>query len=214
MTEREWLVCMKRPDMMWAHVRGSVSERKQRLFAVACARHFWPSFVDDRSRAAVLASEEYADGRLTRAELLVKHQAAYYPASQDAWFAFAASASEAESAACSVALQGFHLAARRVQRYTTSWHSLKRLACDLFREICGNPFRPVAIDPTWLAWQGGTIPKLAQGIYDDRAFDQLPVLADALEEAGCADAEVLGHLRGPGPHARGCWSVDLLLGKE
>ena len=56
--------------------------------------------------------------------------------------------------------------------------------------------------------------KLAQGIYDDRAFDRLPVLADALEEAGCTNAEILAHCREPGPHVRGCWALDLLLGKE
>jgi hypothetical protein len=58
------------------------------------------------------------------------------------------------------------------------------------------------------------IPKLAQAIYDDRAFDRLPVLADALEDAGCTDPDFLGHLRGPGPHVRGCHIVDLLLGRE
>ena len=54
---------------------------------------------------------------------------------------------------------------------------------------------------------------LARGVYDDRAFDRLPVLADALDDAGCANADLLAHLRGPGPHVRGCWAVDLLLGK-
>ena len=84
----------------------------------------------------------------------------------------------------------------------------------MMREVFGNPFRPApAIDPSWLAWNGGTVRKLAQAIYDDRAFDRLPVLADALEDAGCNDAELLSLCRGPGPHARGCWALDLLLGK-
>jgi len=81
---------------------------------------------------------------------------------------------------------------------------------NLFRCIFGNPFRPVALDP---AWRTEAVVGLATGIYADRAFDRLPVLADALEDAGCANADVLGHCRGPGPHARGCWVVDLLLGK-
>jgi hypothetical protein len=55
---------------------------------------------------------------------------------------------------------------------------------------------------------------LVQGLYDERAFDHLPILADALEEAGCTNADILNHLRGPGPHVRGCWVVDLLLDKE
>lgn len=70
------------------------------------------------------------------------------------------------------------------------------LAVHFVREVFGNPFCPVAVDPAWLAWQGGTIPRLAQAIYDDRAFDRLPILADALEEAGCTEEEVLRHCRG------------------
>ncbi|MBN9522996.1 hypothetical protein J0H58_31535 [bacterium] len=80
----------------------------------------------------------------------------------------------------------------------------------LLRDILGNPFRPVAFDPTW---RTEAVVALARGVYDDRAFDRLPVLADALEDAGCADADVLTHCRGDGPHVRGCWVVDLILGK-
>jgi hypothetical protein len=81
------------------------------------------------------------------------------------------------------------------------------------RDVFGNPFRPARVDPAWLAWEGGTVRKLAEGVYQDQGFDRLPVLADALEEAGCADEQVLAHCRAGGPHARGCWLLDLLLGK-
>jgi len=81
----------------------------------------------------------------------------------------------------------------------------------LLRDIFGNPFRPVTVDPEWLT---STVVALARGIYDERAFDRLPILADALQDAGCENADVLDHCRGPGPHARGCWVVDLLLGKR
>ncbi len=109
----------------------------------------------------------------------------------------------------------------------------------LLRCVAGNPFRRVITNPKqvlrpgpggglvadlagvrlidvrpWLAWNGGTVPRLAQGVYDDRAFERLPVLADALEDAGCADNDVLTHLRYDTHHCRGCWAVDLLLGKE
>ena len=60
----------------------------------------------------------------------------------------------------------------------------------------------------------GTVVQLAQVIHNDRAFDRLPILADALEDAGCTDPDTLAHCRGPGPHVRGCWVVDLLLGKS
>ena len=71
--------------------------------------------------------------------------------------------------------------------------------------------RPVTLRAEWLSSKDGTVPKLAQAIYDDRAFDRRPILADALEDAGCADAYILSHCRGQGPHVRGCWVVDLLL---
>src|SRR5262249_26215052 len=84
----------------------------------------------------------------------------------------------------------------------------------LLREVLGNPFRPTGIDPTWLRWKDGTVPKLAQAIYDERRFEDLPILADALEEAGCTEAAVLQHCRQSDEHVRGCWVLDLLLGKE
>jgi hypothetical protein len=66
----------------------------------------------------------------------------------------------------------------------------------------------------WLNWRDSTITKLAQTIYDDRRFDILPILADALQEAGCTSEEIIQHCHSPGPHVRGCWVVDLLLGKK
>jgi hypothetical protein len=81
---------------------------------------------------------------------------------------------------------------------------------DVLREVVGNPFRPVSFPPNW---RSETAVALATGIYAERAFDRLPILADALEDAGCDNADVLSHCRGPGPHARGCWVVDGVLGK-
>jgi hypothetical protein len=83
----------------------------------------------------------------------------------------------------------------------------------LVREVVGNPFRTPPPGPG--PYQaGGVIGQLARAVYEEGAFERLPVLADALEEVGCTDAQLLGHLRGPGPHARGCWALDFLLGKE
>lgn len=81
----------------------------------------------------------------------------------------------------------------------------------LLREIDGNPFRPVALDPAWLT---STVVTLAEGIYQARAFDRMPILADALEDAGCDHADILTHCRQPGEHVRGCWVVDLLTGRK
>jgi hypothetical protein len=82
---------------------------------------------------------------------------------------------------------------------------------NLVRDILGNPFRPVALNP---AWRTSNVTALAQSIYNDRAFERLPILADALEDAGCDNADILNHCRQPAEHVRGCWIVDLILGKE
>jgi hypothetical protein len=89
-----------------------------------------------------------------------------------------------------------------------------RFVADLLRDIFGPlPFRAVAVNPSWLGWNDGTIPRLAQGIYEDRRFGDLPILADALEDSGCSDPDILGHCRSGGDHVRGCWVVDLVLAK-
>jgi hypothetical protein len=87
----------------------------------------------------------------------------------------------------------------------------------VLRDLFSNPFRPLPpIAPAVLAWNGSTVVNLAASIYEERDFSQgrLGVLADALEEAGCSDVELLNHLRGEGPHVRGCWVLDVLLGKS
>jgi hypothetical protein len=81
----------------------------------------------------------------------------------------------------------------------------------LLRDIFGNPFRPVTLDP---AWRTSTVLALATGIYNEKAFDRMPTLADALMDAGCSNEDILNHCRGPGPHSRGCFAVDLILGRE
>jgi hypothetical protein len=100
------------------------------------------------------------------------------------------------------------------------WEAWTKDTINLLRDIFGNPFRPLIVEPSWLTWNGGTVLKLAQVIYDERllpdcslAPDRLAILADALEGAGCDNTDILDHCRGPGPHVRGCWVVDLLLSK-
>jgi hypothetical protein len=91
---------------------------------------------------------------------------------------------------------------------------LSQKEANLLREITGNPFRPVAVDPAWRTWRDGTILRIAQTIYDEEHWAHLPILADALEDAGCTSDELLRHLREPSGHVRGCWALDLLLGRE
>ena len=82
--------------------------------------------------------------------------------------------------------------------------------CDEFRDVAGNPFRPITFDPSW---RTETVVGLATGIDESGAYERMPILADALQEAGCEDEQVLAHARGPGPHVRGCWLVDMVLGR-
>jgi hypothetical protein len=100
-------------------------------------------------------------------------------------------------------------------------HAAEPLVCRMVREVFGNPFRPVALDPSWLTWSDSTVRKLAEAAYNERQLPEgtldpsrLALLADALEDAGCTEAHLLHHLRSPGPHCRGCWAADLVLGKE
>ncbi len=84
--------------------------------------------------------------------------------------------------------------------------------CRLFRELIGNPFRIPVVDPAWLSWGGGVAGRIARSVYEENAFNQLPILADALEEAGCTDADLLAHLRSGDAHLRGCWALDAVRG--
>ena len=88
---------------------------------------------------------------------------------------------------------------------------LDLLLFNLFREVFGNPFRPVTFSPEW---RTDTAVSLAQQMYESRDFGAMPILADALQDAGCTSDDVLNHCHGAGPHVRGCWVVDLVLGKQ
>jgi hypothetical protein len=107
-----------------------------------------------------------------------------------------------------------------VNEFTTNYEWVRkarnteqRAQARLLRDVF-QPFSSHTVHPSWLTWNDGTARKIAQAIYDERAFERLPVLADALEDAGCDDADILRHCREPGEHVRGCWVIDLLLGKE
>ena len=88
------------------------------------------------------------------------------------------------------------------------------MQAQLLRDIWRPPFRPMPIDPRWLTWNNGLVVQLARNIYETRAFESLPLLADALIDAGCTDEEILSHCQQPGPHVRGCWALDLIMDRE
>jgi hypothetical protein len=126
-------------------------------------------------------------------------------------------AEDAVEAATAV-IAGCSLAASYRQTRLGGRRGLKRRCAGLLRELFGNPLRPAVLTPLCLHWHGGLIPQFARAIYNERQLpagtldaSRLALLADMLADAGCTDAALVEHLRGPGPHARGCWGVDTLL---
>jgi hypothetical protein len=242
MTEAEWMAC-KDPTPMLVFLVDKACNRKFRLFACSCCRRLWPVFDDDRTRLAVEIAEQVADGKKPRQALFDAVEAAgeadsdgmdaasaVLPLAHENAYDAALEVSNAEDLLYDTFLDavyygwanGDYTFRRDPTRYdgeqgTNAKEKIEaeRVAqVSLLRDIFGNPFRSPRLDSTWLAWNGGTIRSLAQAIYDDRAFDRMPILADALEDAGCTDADILGHCRGEGPHVRGCWVVDLLLSRS
>jgi hypothetical protein len=90
----------------------------------------------------------------------------------------------------------------------------RAMQCEMLRDLFGHPYDAVVLEPDWLTWNDSTAANLAQAIYCSRDFDRMPILADALEDSGCTDTAILEHCRRPGLHVRGCWLVDLLVGRK
>lgn len=242
MTESAWATSTD-PARMLESLRGKISDRKFRLFAVTCCRRIFHLLEDRRSRRALEVGEQHAEGLLNHEDWLAINREASLSATdigraaEDALIngsdnvqvssVYAAAAaghllgepafSRAESVATCTenALASLPASRLSVHNFENDIRLKERaMHCGLLREIFGNPFQPLVLDPSWLKWNGGTVITLAQGIYEDRAFDRLPILADALMDAGCFDEEILNHCRSQGPHVRGCWVVDLVLGKR
>jgi hypothetical protein len=248
------------PLLEFLRVRGNLSGRKARLFAVACCRHMWDLL--DEERRAVEVSEGYADGAFSEEEWeqlsaaareeadswsnsftieegilisRVTQAAAHATASTEVWRAGQAAAEavayetitplwEQASQAGKLGYEPEHL---RVQgEIQDAWEATHRAEleyqCHLLRDIFGNPFcPPPSLASAWMAWNRGTGRRLAEAAYEQRSLPEgtldparFAVLADALEEAGCTEQEILGHMRGQKGHWRGCWVLDLLLRKS
>jgi hypothetical protein len=221
MTETEWL----QADSFLALWRGyrwsKASPRKRRLFGCACARRLGDLLVDSRSLAAIEVSEQFADGLVDKAALTAARNRAARAVNAPErtvgnGVGQSMAASAAEMTAHATWSDAFVTAAVRATfaleqagRCSKGDEDARQVL--LLRDIFGNPFRPVALDASWLT---SNVVGLARGIYENRAFDRLPILADALLEIGCDHADILAHCRQPGEHVRGCWVVDALLGKE
>ena len=213
MDDVEWVRC-SHPIMMLEHLRGQASDRKLRLFAVACCLQVGDLLADDRDGVDLAVVERFADGVASEDELRSVHlRLPDSPTNQSA-FLTAHAAAVGTMGACSTlrAETSGNLTNPKSQGdYYAGEAGELRSQCRLLRDIMGNPFRPVSFDPDW---HTSTVNALAQIMYDHRDFTPMPILADALQDAGCENADILTHCRGPGPHVRGCWVVDLVLGKE
>ena len=236
MTEAEWLAATN-PTPLLMFLRGRISERKLRLFGCACCRRVWHRIAVDESKAAVQLAERFADGEASLEQALQQRNSvqaaiavvrksrrgfrdgqrnapAYHASMAPSW-ALAPNADLAWHVSYHSALSLRRGSTPPNQVADEAVFAELRQHATLLRDIAGNPFsQPSSVNRALLSWGGGMILDLATSIYVSHAFDRIPLLADALEDAGCTDAELLGHLRGPGPHVRGCWAVDVVLGKE
>ncbi len=231
MTEQEWLECRDWRDM-FTYLAGKVSERKLRLFAVACWCRVW-SHLPAEGKKAVELAERYADGNASILDLQAMRETflagtgeqhveiirgqRYHPvfggtaADADALWAAKSAMRESADAVTWPALQ---MTSQSVTSTTVSSMLSAEMAVRrrLLHDVVGPLiFRSVICEPAWLT---SDVVELAEGIYQEKAFDRLPILHAALEVAGCDSKEILSHCLGEGPHVRGCWVVDLILGKE
>jgi hypothetical protein len=219
MTADEWHA----GDDLWDRFDAYRHRDRNRLRALtcACARRVLevagpaahPAFA-----GIVDVAERYAGGRATRAELL----AARKVLRQSIKELRGTKAKHKGLVVSAIAeltddtFEGFEYmlhSAGEVLKKTSGRHFpvVKGVLSGLVRDIFGNPFRPVTFDPSW---RTDTAASLARQMYESREFSVMPILADALQDAGCGNPDILDHCRGVGPHVRGCWVVDLVLGKS
>jgi hypothetical protein len=217
MTEAEWITSVN-PEEMLAVVRDKGSDRLWRLFAVACLRTIEGQLKHEWSRQALDVAERFADGAATPGELRsarVQAEAAAEHYDYEYWLdeiRVSFGSDKAHKELYDAARDAGSVLACVVDDVNgRSLPESLRLP-DVIREVFGNPFRWTMIDPAWLFANDGAVRRMAEDVYARRAFEQLPILADALEDAGCTDEAVLSHLRSAGPHVRGCWAIDLILG--
>lgn len=240
MTDAEWVACTDTGRML-TFLCGRASDRKLMLFALACCARISNWFVN-RSRLAVNVMDQYLEGLATDEELIAAGRAAFEewmeemgsnrassatyglyhstPARANGWSAASICAAEAADAIRIEAQKGFPVSpipggVTPAGRWEgeAAWRAECAAQCRLIRDIFHGPLRPVFFRQHWLRWNDGTVRSVAEVIYKERDFSLMPILADALEDAGCDQADILNHCRQPNEHVRGCWVVDLLLGK-
>jgi hypothetical protein len=219
MTEAEWLKCGD-PTAMLTLLGQRFSDRKLRLFSCACCRRVWRFARDERLAGVLDAIERYADGEAKERDRMDARkiaEAVYANVDKPQDCLSIELRTAAEKSIRKHSLNRGELAAAAVgwsgnANFTRIKATERRKQAVLLRDMAGDPFHPIALDP---AWRTSDVVLLAKGIYEDRAFDRMPILSDALQDAGCDKNDLLTHLRDTKQvHVRGCWVVDLVLGKS
>ena len=213
MTEEEWFASADAGALL-RHLGREPSDRKARLVSCLCLRLVWDALVDARSRRAVEVAELFAEGDATEYQRMVAEanaDAAEANARQQGRTTreyFRAIAAKMGVLKKINAVGVYHF----VAMHAPDRARIGAEVSPLLRDIVGNPFRRVTLAP---AWRTSTVLALAQGAYESRDFSVMPILADALQDAGCDSDDILNHCRDPhATHVRGCWVVDLVLGKS
>lgn len=239
MTEAEWLKCNEVYPLL-SSLSEKTSDRKFKLFSIACCRRISHLIVDSVAQKLIDESERLADGlsplsdittfrghqvdskiasvakavtsaccEITLPELRSREGIGYVVA-----YYASCHAADAYSESVEPGWDGYaHYSVFGPEGFQRGEDAIKRESMahlSILRDIFGNPFRPVTLNPSWLTPK---VVSIANGIYSEKAFDRMPILADALQDAGCDNEEILNHCRQPGEHVRGCWALDLILSK-
>lgn len=231
-TEQDWMDCAD-PRELLAFLGDRVSGRKVSLFACACCRILWGASPDPGTQTALSVAEHISEVRGLRrprmtfqiaARRLVLDCGASEPPEQlevrgdDGNFVRVDPAVLRSGLAAVLEVLGCRdPILRSAGWFVSHFHRLGLdlpLQAEVFRDIVRGPFRPLLFRAAWREYGGGLLAQLADSVYVERAPETVSVLADALDDAGCADLEILDHLRGPGPHWRGCWAIDVCLGRS
>jgi hypothetical protein len=207
MTEQEWMASADARAML-AYLETKAGERKARLCAICRCRQL-ARFLSEESIKALESSEMVADGLLPGKEFTSPGATKYTPGGYvELLTAVAVQIKGGRGKTVAASIMSW---VRVSWNYALSGERERAGYCNYLRDIFGNPFLSVTVNPSW---RTPTVASLAEAIYTEKAFDRMPILADALEDVGCDDADILKHCRRPGEHVRGCCVVDLLLGKE
>jgi hypothetical protein len=205
MTEAEWLACGGPEAMLYSLERFRLhpTERKCRLCSVAFCLRLKPSLLHEPARFALEVALRFADGVATEDERFAAGQAVAQVGAGSALY---------HAIGLDQTIDDVVYAAEAAQFGLLSVAEEQAIQVGILRDIFGNPFRPVAFSPDW---RTDTVVSLARKMYESREFGAMPILADALQDAGCDSDDILSHCRDTSlTHVRGCWVVDLVLGKQ